>query len=177
LSHNPIKQIGGSFGKLTKLTKISMSGCQLSLPNEDADCFNTCKESLKELRLNNNKITRLPKQFESLHALEILDLGGNGIKTIEYARFSNDNYLLTFARQLKVLADLPNLVNLNLKANPVCNSPDYKDTVKSMFPKLRVLDGERFDEKFIKRKEKLNRKRKAAAAEDSDQQILKKQMK
>lgn len=85
LSHNPIERIGEAFQHLTSITKISLSGCQLSLADGDDDCFTSCKVTLKELRLNNNRIQRLPKQFFDLKALEILDLGGNQLETIEYA--------------------------------------------------------------------------------------------
>lgn len=47
---------------------------------------------------------------------------------------------------------------MNLKGNKVCSDSDYEMKIKTINSSLRVLDGERFDEKFLKRKkEKLLR--------------------
>ena len=84
--------------------------------------------------MNSNKLTVI----EDLPiSLEILDLGNNLIEKFE---------------NLKIIA--PNLVSLNLKGNPICKLVAYKDQILAMFPTLRILDGDRFDQKFIERKKK-----------------------
>lgn len=73
------------------------------------------------------------------------------------------------------MGSLLHLVNLNLKGNPVTEKEDYKEKVISgevswtlscvsnpsnyiqilaLIPSLRVLDGERFDPKFLQRRQK-----------------------
>jgi hypothetical protein len=47
-----------------------------------------------------------------------------------------------------------NLVNLNLKGNPVCSVEGYEAKIREWFPNLRVLDGKRIDERFLDRKYK-----------------------
>jgi hypothetical protein len=52
------------------------------------------------------------------------------------------------------VSSLPDLVNLNLKGNKFCSHGSYRDDLLALVPTLRVLDGTRFDSKFLERKEK-----------------------
>jgi hypothetical protein len=57
-------------------------------------------------------------------------------------------------RDIASLGSLLNLHNLNLRGNPIADNKDYKDKILTLIPSLRVLDGERFDIKFLERKQK-----------------------
>ncbi|KAJ3040836.1 hypothetical protein HDV00_010451 [Rhizophlyctis rosea] len=136
LSHNKLSSID-SLASLQNLTKLSIAHNALrAFPTTL-----TANPTLKELRLNDNKLLSIPDEIRQMPALEILDLGNNLISSIA---------------DVVNLASLHNLVNLNLKGNPLVakSGEGYKDKVRSLVPGLRVLDGERFDEKFLKRKNK-----------------------
>lgn len=94
---------------------------------------------LKELRLNDNQITEIPETLRKCTALEIIDFGNNQIK--EW-------------KDIASLGSLLNLHNLNLKGNPLAQKKDYLEKVLDLIPSLRILDGERFDPKFLQRKKK-----------------------
>ncbi|KAJ1993427.1 hypothetical protein H4R33_000682 [Dimargaris cristalligena] len=94
---------------------------------------------LRELRLSNNKILAIPESFRALRVLEILDLGLN---------------LISNWKDIATLSELNTLVNLNLKGNKICQMEDYTQTVKQRIPSLRVLDTERFDQRFLHRKQR-----------------------
>lgn len=137
LSNNSIENIDSLLAKgLVHLTKLSLSHNHLrSLPTGMRETF----DELKELRLANNKISRL--ELHSLpHSLEILDLANNLISQLE---------------DVSVLSNLKRLVQVSFKGCPICeNIPDYKEEIKRLIPSLRILDGERFDEKFLRRKKR-----------------------
>lgn len=133
LSHNAISELSGVW-TLADLTKLSVAHNQLHVIPDDIQRLT----ALKELRLNHNQITALPSVMRQLPQLEIIDMGNNQLR--EYA-------------DVEVLGELPNLHSLNLKGNPLCDKTDYKQHIKTMVPTLRVLDGERFDERFLARKE------------------------
>lgn len=59
-----------------------------------------------------------------------------------------------YFRDIASLGSLLNLHNLNLRGNPIADNKDYKDKILALIPSLRVLDGERFDMKFLERKQK-----------------------
>jgi hypothetical protein len=96
---------------------------------------------LKELRLSQNKIAYIPNDITELVplSLEILDLAGNSIKSI---------------KDIENLKPYSKVTNLNLKGNPVSSVKGYREKVLEILPSLRILDGDRFDEKFIARKQK-----------------------
>lgn len=128
LSHNKIES-PGFLSSLKDLTKLSLSHNLLRIIPDL-----TPNSQLKEVSLNSNKISiisNLPP------CLEILDLGNNLIREFEDFK-----------------AELPNLHSLNLKGNLICSKPAYREQILAMFPKLRILDGERFDSKFVERKKK-----------------------
>jgi len=77
--------------------------------------------------LNANKILKIPLTFNLNPNLKIVDFGNNFIGEL------ND---------LQPLSSLNYLKNLNLKGNPVCNKPDYKEQIQKMLPQLKLLDGE-----------------------------------
>ncbi|KAF9179200.1 hypothetical protein BGZ50_007184 [Haplosporangium sp. Z 11] len=133
LSHNKIQELP-SFPLLTKLTKLSAAHNEIrQIPDLSENGM------LKELRLNHNKLLTIPDSLRRCTALDILDLGGNMLR--EWS-------------DVAPLGSLMHLINLNLQGNPICNKPDYKKKILELVPSLRVLDGERFDAKFLQIKAK-----------------------
>ncbi|KAF9110901.1 hypothetical protein BGX27_005740 [Mortierella sp. AM989] len=133
LSHNRIQELP-SFPKLAKLTKLSAAHNEIrQIPDLSENAM------LKELRLNHNKLVTIPDSLRRCTALDILDLGGN---------------MLREWTDVAPLGSLVHLVNLSLQGNPICNKPDYKKKILELVPSLRVLDGERFDQKFLQIKAK-----------------------
>ncbi|RUS14510.1 hypothetical protein BC937DRAFT_93703 [Endogone sp. FLAS-F59071] len=144
LSHNKIDTLP-TLPTLINLTKLSVAHNNLRLIPDLS--FNT---ALKEARLNDNKILTIPDTVRACNALEILDLGNN---------------LLREWSDIAPLGSLIHLLNLNLKGNPICQKPDYKEKqnlylhnialqILQLIPSLRVLDGVRFDPKFLERRQK-----------------------
>ncbi|KAF9923533.1 hypothetical protein FBU30_006433 [Linnemannia zychae] len=133
LSHNKIQSLP-SFPLLTKLTKLSAAHNEIrQIPDLSENGM------LKELRLNHNKLLTIPDSLRRCTALDILDLGGNMLR--EWS-------------DIAPLGSLVRLINLNLQGNPICEKPDYKTKILELVPSLRVLDGERFDPKFLQIKAK-----------------------
>lgn len=135
LSNNSIDDITNLVGKkLGSLTKLSLAFNQIrALPPSMREEL----PELKELRLANNKISRI--ELNNLpYLLEILDLSNNLISTLD---------------DIRALSCLKNLIQVSFKGCPICTSlPCYKEEIRRLLPTLRILDGERFDEKFMKRK-------------------------
>ncbi|KAG9070196.1 hypothetical protein KI688_009528 [Linnemannia hyalina] len=133
LSHNRIQSLP-SFPLLTKLTKLSAAHNEIrQIPDLSENGL------LKELRLNHNKFLTIPDSLRRCTALDILDLGGNMLR--EWS-------------DVAPLGSLMHLINLNLQGNPICEKTDYKKKILELVPSLRVLDGERFDPKFLQIKAK-----------------------
>ncbi|OZJ03454.1 hypothetical protein BZG36_02734 [Bifiguratus adelaidae] len=133
ISHNNISELP-SLPALTNLAKLSAAHNAIRLiPDLSSN------SSLKELRLNDNKILTVPESVRACSALEILDLGNN---------------LIQGWKDVAALGSLLHLINLNLKGNPICQLEGYRDKILALIPSLRILDGERFDVKFLERKEK-----------------------
>ncbi|KAF9947410.1 hypothetical protein BGZ72_010575 [Mortierella alpina] len=133
LSHNRIQELP-SFPLLTKLTKLSAAHNEIrQIPDLSENGL------LKELRLNHNKLVTIPDSLRRCTALDILDLGGNMLR--EWS-------------DVAPLGSLMHLINLNLQGNPICDKPDYKKKILELVPSLRVLDGERFDPRFLEIKAK-----------------------
>ncbi|KAJ3162010.1 hypothetical protein HDU86_005708 [Geranomyces michiganensis] len=157
LSHNNLSSLEG-IGALTHLTKLSAAHNQIRV-------FPDLRHlpALKELRLNDNKILTISDDVRYLPALEILDMGNNLIRSIS---------------DVASLASLAGLVSLNLKGNPfvakekglpaasgddkelsttavsVAANDKYREKILTLCSTLRVLDNDRFDEKFLERKAK-----------------------
>ena len=131
LSNNHIEKIQGIKG-LIQLKKLSLAHNHLrELPSLDG------VPELKELRLNANKIMRIPKHLVYNSGLEFIDLGNNIINDL------ND---------LDSLSLLIHLQNVNLRGNPICKDEHYRDKMDRLVPPLKVLDGKRIDERYLKRK-------------------------
>ncbi|KAJ1560206.1 hypothetical protein HK405_007886 [Cladochytrium tenue] len=141
VSHNKLEDISG-VSALTNLTKLSASNNSIRRFPELAGLV-----SLRELRVAHNKLTVLPPTvLTHLPALEILDLGHNLLPAGTPAAVAS----LTTALGAAGLR----LTNLNLKGNPAADDPACRDAVRAALPSLRVLDGQRFDPKFLARKER-----------------------
>ncbi|ORZ06911.1 hypothetical protein BCR42DRAFT_383634 [Absidia repens] len=134
ISHNNIQEVS-DLSCLSNLVKLSASYNKL----KEIPDFSGQKDSLKETRLNDNDIDTIPNTLRKCQALEIIDLGNNKIENWS---------------DIASLGSLLKLHNLNLRGNPITNKKDYKDKILNLIPSLRVLDGERFDLKFLERKQK-----------------------
>ncbi|KAJ1558817.1 hypothetical protein HK096_003147 [Nowakowskiella sp. JEL0078] len=135
ISHNKVDEINGLTG-LKSLNKLSAAHNNIrTFPDLSVNI------EIQELKLNDNKLSVLPDD-------RLLPLSGN-LKILDLG----NNLFRSFA-DIVSLASLRNLVNLNLKGNPLCTQEGYKERVLALVPTVRILDGERFDEKFLKRKQK-----------------------
>ena len=81
-------------------------------------------ESLQELYISFNGITDL-FDISFLNNLKVLDLEGNDVKDLD---------------QLYYLRRLQNIVDLNLKHNPVSKQGDYLKLIGEVCPNLYILD-------------------------------------
>ncbi|KAL0138942.1 hypothetical protein V8B55DRAFT_1362225 [Mucor lusitanicus] len=133
ISHNKIDTVP-RLSSLAELTKLSAAHNQLTqVPDLSHNLL------LKEIRLNDNLITEIPETLRKCNAIEIMDFGNNGIKDW---------------KDIAPLGSLLKLHSLNLKGNPLANKKDYLEKILDLVPSLRILDGERFDPKFLERKKK-----------------------
>jgi len=131
LSRNKIKIIG-DISYLKKIEKLSLAG------NRIREIDNITKLLyLKDLKLNNNKITVIPKNFTKNTRLRFLDLGNNRLtKIIELRKFLN-------------------LIHLNVWNNPIMSSKKNEEILKN-FPRLEIfnqrkVEGARRSRKYRRR--------------------------
>ncbi|TPX74203.1 hypothetical protein CcCBS67573_g04526 [Chytriomyces confervae] len=160
LSHNKLTALPKPFPHLPQLKKLSVSNNSLT----EYPVFMIPAPQIQELRLSHNKLSSLPRAplapkkptsnkpapklttTHTLPAVKTLDLGSN---LIQFTTISDLTTALAF------LAPNATLVNLNLKGNPVVDVEGYKEAVvQSCGNALKVLDGVRFDAKFLERREK-----------------------
>lgn len=133
LSNNKIKSLP-SFETLKSLLKLSAAHNELTeIPDFSANT------ALKEVKLNDNKITTIPASLRNCGQLTLVDLGNNQIS--EW-------------KDIAPLGSLLELHNLNLRGNPIASKEDYREKILALIPSLRILDGTRFDPKFLERKAK-----------------------
>ncbi|XP_010135245.1 PREDICTED: leucine-rich repeat and coiled-coil domain-containing protein 1, partial [Buceros rhinoceros silvestris] len=128
LSSNQIRRIEG-LSSLTNLRTLSLS-CNLLTKVEGLEkLFN-----LTTLNLSYNRIHDL-SGFQCLHGtnhkISHIDLHGNCVNNI--------NHLLQCTKGLCSLTNLT--LEKNGKANPVCHTAGYRETVLQTLPQLRTLDG------------------------------------
>ncbi|KZV36947.1 protein phosphatase 1 regulatory subunit 7 [Dorcoceras hygrometricum] len=121
LSRNPIRLLGESLIELKSITKLSVSKCQLQTIDSS---LNSCIE-LKELRLAHNEITIIPSHISRLTKLQNLDLGNN---------------LITKWSNVKELAPMIGLKNLNLQGNPIAGKGNLVRKVKNLLPNLHIFN-------------------------------------
>ncbi|KAF4797988.1 Leucine-rich repeat and coiled-coil domain-containing protein 1 [Turdus rufiventris] len=136
LSSNQIRRIEG-LGSLAKLRSLSLS-CNLLTKVEGLEnLFN-----LTMLNLSYNRIHDL-SGFQSLHGtrhkISHIDLHSNCV--------SNINHLLQCTKGLRCLTNLT--LERNGKANPVCHTAGYRETVLQSLPQLTVLDGRNISGEFV----------------------------
>uniref|UniRef100_A0A8C0BZX2 Leucine-rich repeat and coiled-coil domain-containing protein 1 n=1 Tax=Buteo japonicus TaxID=224669 RepID=A0A8C0BZX2_9AVES len=128
LSSNQIRRIEG-LSSLANLRTLSLS-CNLITKVEGLEkLFN-----LIVLNLSYNRIHDL-SGFQSLHGtshkISHIDLHGNCVNNI--------NHLLQCTKGLRCLTSLT--LEKNGKANPVCHTAGYRETVLQTLPQLTALDG------------------------------------
>ncbi|KAK9122837.1 hypothetical protein Sjap_012439 [Stephania japonica] len=121
LSRNPIRDIGLSLTKLKSVTKLSLSECRVQKVGSSLKAL----VNLKELRLAHNEISTLPVELNHNVEVRNLDLGNNA-----FTRFSD----------LKVLASLGKLKNLNLHGNPVTEKDKLAKKIKKLVPGLQIFN-------------------------------------
>lgn len=127
ISRNNLTQLdflrrGGHF-----LQKLSLSHNQISEILESDLGLHLVK--LRELRLNNNKIKKLPASVSKLTSLSLLDLGRNNISSLE---------------DILPLKNVACIRNLNLIGNPITRSRGYPHNILELLDgRLEVLDNKR----------------------------------
>uniref|UniRef100_A0A7M5WJL9 NXF1/2/3/5-like leucine-rich repeat domain-containing protein n=2 Tax=Clytia hemisphaerica TaxID=252671 RepID=A0A7M5WJL9_9CNID len=124
-----------------KFTELDLNGWpklqKFSATNNHFEAFPNCQalKSIGDIKLNHNAISEIPEWIKGCSRLKILDLGNNKLENFE---------------SIVSLKDLPNLENLNLKGNPLCDDPDYIIKVKEAFPKLKTFDFKKLSELYFK---------------------------
>lgn len=136
VSHNKrLSKLPAALSKLRQLKKVSAAHCNL----DDAGLPDlTPLAMLHELRLNDNRsLSRLPRHFgtwgkgesagsrrQSSNGLEIVDLGNCAF---------GDWYAL------KEIAEQSNIVNLNIRGNPVVADFDAAENFDAYKEKVRLM--------------------------------------
>jgi Leucine-rich repeat (LRR) protein len=128
LGRNPISELPVSdFEKFTSLETLCLDDCSLQGPLPEVI---TRLDTLKELRMTNNKITILPSTVANLYRLEVLGLDKNEIPEIpvDLTDLINLKTLLLRGNRLTVLPmELPHLMKLKLlhiSSNQLRELPD-----------------------------------------------------
>jgi len=106
----------------TRLATLSMNNVGLA----SLDGLFPSLAALRELELNDNRLTGGLEHLNRLSGLESLKLAGNQIATVE---------------ALKPLAKLRSLTSLDMIENPVTRQAGYRERVFAALPGLVVLDG------------------------------------
>ncbi|XP_028041535.1 uncharacterized protein LOC114251455 [Bombyx mandarina] len=150
LSHNNIKSISGlqnlrclrrldlSFNHIQRLENLNnLNLLWLDVSYNNISSFELGPRSglwtllhLEYLNLNENSLSSM-KMFTACSRLRELHVRNN--------RLSMLLELAVYMRQLR------RLIVLDLRANPVCSSPGYKDVTVNTFPALMSLDAEELD--------------------------------
>ena len=112
------------LNKFLNLEKLCMNSTGLTsltnLPNE--------LNKIARLELTDNSLegSELPKLLVFAQTLQVLKIGNNKIQTID---------------EVKQLAGLTELIQLDIQHNPITNVDNYRQQILDAFPKLEVLDG------------------------------------
>lgn len=126
ISRNKIEDLGSCLRGLELLKKLSASHNLLRTLPDVSKCA-----SLKELRLNNNRLHTLGNNSLIPTGTSIIDLGKNCLTTFE---------------SLKVIQNLPALRSLNISGNPWKES-DISQKIQDSIKTLNILDNQRIVEK------------------------------
>lgn len=129
LSRNRLESCDDAFVRLDALEKLSLSHNSLHQWPNVKECW-----ALKELRLNGNRLFKLPARTGEIPpALTQLDLGSNAIKE---------------ETELEPVKGLRHLTSLNVKGNPVW-SEAVDSRLMAALPSLQILNSRkvRFDKK------------------------------
>ncbi|KAL4859788.1 Leucine-rich repeat and guanylate kinase domain-containing protein [Chlorella vulgaris] len=150
LSHNAVTSLGSSLKKSAKLEKLSLSHNQVT---HLGSALQGCP-MLIELRLNHNQLRALPDELASNTRLRIVECGGNPIASVA---------------DIQVLSQLPQLRSVSLKGCPLAATPDYRQRMAELLPRLEILDNQRIAER-PRKQQQLDAAAAAAAAHASVQE-------
>lgn len=144
-----LKAKTGEFD-LESILLLKLRGLGIS----DLGCLGACS-NLEWLDLSSNAITHLGP-LASLKALAVLNISSNRISSLEplsgcenLQSLNAAGNLLTSLRQLQGLTGLRQLESLRFSnptgrlSNPFCAAVGYRVGIVEMFPRVKVLDGER----------------------------------
>lgn len=140
LSDNKLTSLPSALSGMKGLTKLSLANNELR--SDGLPDFSPLS-ALEECRLNGNSgITSIPAGLDALPALSTLELSSTGIASWA---------------EVEKLKAMPALTSLGLKGTPLAlqGGERYQDKVKELLPGLRILDNQRFDQKYLERKERL----------------------
>lgn len=130
MSKNQIEDVGKMLSPLEHLEKLSFSHNKLYR----WPCVNTCF-ALKEIRLNNNKLHKIPSKIGELPPhLNLVDLGHNALKDLG---------------AMLVPGTLRHCKSLNLLANPLWNE-ELEAKLKERLPGLEILNSKRIRQRHQK---------------------------
>lgn len=118
--------------------------------------------SLTHLDLSNNNFTRLGELQGGFQKLKILNLSRNAINDLSNVcvmpaleeLYLQGNVIISMDQIESLKGKFPSLrciyfqeLNRSL-ANPVCQQPNYRQTILSLFPSLLILDGQRLKAQY-----------------------------
>ena len=78
-------------------------------------------------------------------------------------------------RQIEVISQLRRLENFGLKGNPICEMPDLIEQIIKLNSRIRILNNQKVDQKYLPAREENSGKRKEASHRKDDQKLEKKQ--
>lgn len=129
LDGNCISDVAG-IGSCANLEELQVSNQRLRSGEVlvfDSSTMYSLAESLRILVGRNNKLSSIRELF-GMAQLRKLDLANNNVYSLEDLE--------------SLLASCPQLIAFDLRGNPVCKAPKYRDSVIMMSDYLRVLDDE-----------------------------------
>ncbi|XP_036373461.1 geranylgeranyl transferase type-2 subunit alpha [Megalops cyprinoides] len=98
------------------------------------------------INLSSNKLQSLPPQFAMLQCLEVLEVDDNAIETLpglyhlpRLEELSLRNNQISRLSELKPLSSCPKLTRLDLRGNPVTQTPNLQSELAELLPSVTDL--------------------------------------
>ncbi len=134
ISRNQIEDIDECLKGLESLEKLSASHNRLHRWPSVSHCW-----MLKEIRLTNNKIFKLPNKVHDVpSSLSVIDIGHNAVKDVN---------------ELVGIRALRHLTSLALTGNPLITADLDKELIESI-PSLEILNSRKVRAKHVHRQRK-----------------------